>query len=180
MTEEVVRRTEGHKSTLAAMLRWLLVVGLLAGNLALLAMGLLAAAVGGGLTVWGSGAGGLDGWPDLSMTVFSLVVGVAAAAATYRERRSILIAVAVLATGFLIGTVYLMVAHLADPCDRNWWDSATTVGDTPLCSPFGDIAERFHLLLHATFGALAASAAALIYRRKSLFDWWPLLPRSAA
>lgn len=45
-------------------LRRLLVIGLLVGNLVFLTMGILAAALGGGLSDWGTGAGGLDGWAD--------------------------------------------------------------------------------------------------------------------
>jgi hypothetical protein len=162
----------------AERLRWLLVMGLLAANLVLLAMGLTAGIVGGELTTWGSGAGGLDGWADLSQTLFSLVVGGAAAVATYRERHSILVAVAVFLTGILIGVGYLVAAHIADPCELGWWDSATAIGDTSLCDSHGGVAQRFHLLLHATFGALSAGIAAVIYRRADLFVWWPWSARS--
>ena len=61
-------------ATLAARLRWLLVVGLLFANTVWFTMGLVAAAFGGSLTGWGSGAGGLGGWPDLSQTIFSLLL----------------------------------------------------------------------------------------------------------
>ena len=156
----------------AERLRWLLVIGLLAANVVFLTLGVIAAAVGGDLTDWGNGAGGLNGWADLSMTFFSLTVGLAAAVATFRERRSILLAVAVFATGLLVGTGFLIGGHLADPCANGWWDTATRVGNTRLCHyPRGDIAERFHLLLHGTFGVLSAGAAAFIYRRKNLFTW---------
>lgn len=63
---------------IAVNLRRLLVLGLLAGTLVLFAMGSVAAVAGGGLAKLGSGAGGLDGWADLSMTLFSLGVGLAA------------------------------------------------------------------------------------------------------
>jgi len=162
----------------AERLRWLLVMGILAANLVLVAMGLAAGIVGGELTKWGSGAGGLDGWADLSQTLFSLVVGGAAAVATYRERRSLLVAVAVFFTGLLIGVGYLVAAHIADPCVRGWWDSVTAIGDTSLCDSHGEIAQRFHLLLHATFGVLSAGIAAVIYRGAGLFVWWPWSVRS--
>jgi hypothetical protein len=45
--------------------------------------------------------------------------------------------------------------------------------DHRLCSTRGDIFERFHLLLHATLGVLAACIAAFVYRRRRLFGWWP-------
>ncbi|MDH5521405.1 MAG: hypothetical protein OEZ14_12830 [Acidimicrobiia bacterium] len=164
---------EGQRSATAAKLRWLLVVGLLVANLLLFAMGSVAAIRGGELSDWGSGAGGLGGWPNEFMTYFSFVIGLAAGIATFRERRTILVAVGVFATGLIISTVFLDVAHLVDPCARNWWDFSTTVGDTRMCSPQGEVAVRFHLLLHGAFGALAAGMAAVIYRRKNLFDWWP-------
>jgi hypothetical protein len=165
--------TQAREWTLPANLRWLLVVGLLAANLLFLAMGLLAAGVGGGLSNWGDGAGGLGGWPNEFMTFFSYLVGLAAAITTFMERRSVLLSVAVFATGLLISTVFLDVAHLADPCARGWWDFTTTMGDTRLCAPQGDINVRFHLLLHGAFGLFAAVVAAVIYRRKNLFNWWP-------
>jgi hypothetical protein len=162
----------------AERLRWLLVMGILAANLVLLAMGLAAGMVGGELTRWGLGAGGLDGWADLSQTLFSLVVGGAAAVATYLERRSILVTVGVFFTGILIGVGYLMAAHTFDPCVLGLWDSATAIGDISLCDSHGEIAQRFHLLLHATFGVLSAGIAAVIYRREDLFVWWPWSARS--
>jgi hypothetical protein len=55
---------------------------------------------------------------------------------------------------------------MADPCVRGWWDYYD--GDTSLCHSRGDIAQRFHLLLHATFGVLSAGIAAVIYRRADL------------
>ena len=169
--------TDTRGSTSAARLGWLLVVGLLVANVVLLAMGSLAAAFGGELTSWGNGAGGLDGWADLSQTIFSLVVGVAAGIATFREGRAIPIAVAVFATGLLIGTGYLIGGHLVDPCDRGWWDAGSRVGDQPLCERFGQLGlavnTRFHLLLHATLGVLSSGVAVLLYRRTRLIGWWP-------
>jgi hypothetical protein len=171
--EEAMQADAARASTIAARLRWLLVVGLLAANLLLFAMGSLAAVVGRGLSDWGDGAGGLGGWANELMTYFSYLVGLAAAIATFRERRTVLVAVAVFATGPLIGTGFLDAAHLLDPCARGWWDFSTTVGDTRVCSAQGEIAVRFHLLLHGAFGVLAAAAAAVIYKRTNLFSWWP-------
>jgi hypothetical protein len=151
-------------------LRFLLVGGLLAGTVVLFVMGSISGIVGGGLTDWGSGAGGLGGWADLSMTFFSLVVGLAAAVATFRARRSTRLAIAVFFTGLLIGVGYLNLAHLGDPCARGWWDASTTIGPTRLCAPRGDIADRFHLLLHGLFGVASAGLAVFIYRRKGLLD----------
>ena len=168
--------TETRGSTSAARLRWSLVVGLLAANVVMLAMGSFAAAFGGELTSWGNGAGGLDGWADLSQTIFSLVVGVAAGIATFREGRAIPIAFAVFATGLLIGIGYLIGGHLVDPCDRGWSDARSRVGDQPLCERFGlelNVHTRFHLLLHASLGVLSSAVAALLYRRTRLFGWWP-------
>lgn len=159
--------------TVAARMRWILVVGLLATTIVMFVLGSIAAAVGGDLEDWGDGAGGLGGWPDLFMTFFSFLVGLAAAIATFRERRSVLLSVAVFATGLLISTGYLVLAHLADPCVRGWWDSDTSVGDAGMCSPIDEIASRFHLLLHGSFGMLAAGVAAVIYRRTDLTEWWP-------
>jgi hypothetical protein len=90
-----------------------------------------------------------------------------------QERRTVLVYVAAFATGLLISTGFLEVGHLLDPCERGWWDFATKVGDERLCSPEGEIAVRFHHLLHGASGALAATVAAVIYRRLNLFDWWP-------
>jgi hypothetical protein len=160
------------RSTRAARLRWLLVVGLLAANVVLLVMGLLAAVFGGRLTGWGNGAGGLDGWADGLETIFSLVVGAAAGIATIREGRSIWLAIGVGITGLLIGVGYLFVGHLVDPCDRGWWDSSTRFGDTAACAGRGDIAEQYHLLLHAILGVISAGVAALVYRHWRLFGWW--------
>jgi hypothetical protein len=165
----VTLRDVGTRSTAAVNLRWALVIGLLAWNLILFAMGSLAAAFGGGLSDWGKGAGGLDGWADLSMTIFSFAVGLPAAIATFREDRSISRAVGVFATGLLVGTGYLTGGHLVDPCDRGWWGFSTDLGDTRLCSSNGDIAIRFHLLLHATLGVVSALVAVVIYRRRNLF-----------
>lgn len=163
---------DSRRSTLAARLRWLLVVGLLCANAVWLSMGVIAAAFGGSFTDWGSGAGGLGGWPDLSQTIFSLLVGLAAAITTFRAGRRIRVAVIVFATGLLIGTVYLVGAHLADPCDRGWWDFDTKVGGARLCSSQGEIAQRFHLLLHGIAGVLAAAVAATLFRRTHLISWW--------
>ena len=170
---DVMQSTDPNRTLVAARLRWLLVMGLLAANVAFFTLGAIAAAVGGDLSEWGKGPGGLGGWADFSMTLFSFSVGLAAAVATFRERRSILVAGAVFATGLLVGTGFLTGGHLADPCDRGWWDGASAIGDAPLCDSLGDIALRFHLLLHGIFGVLSAGAAAFIYRRKNLFVWWP-------
>jgi hypothetical protein len=148
-------------------------MGLLVWSLILFAMGALAAALGGGLSDWGSGAGGLDGWADLSITIFSFAVGLPAAIATFREDRSIGLAAGVFATGLVVGTGYLTGGHLIDPCDRGWWGFSTDLGGTKLCSSNGDIAVRFHLLLHATLGVVSALVAVVIYRRRNLFGWWP-------
>jgi hypothetical protein len=172
--ERHVEVKEARKSTTAARLRWLLVVGLLAASLVSFAMGSLAAVIGRGLSDWGKGAAGLGGWVNEFMTFFSYVVGLAAAIATFRERHTILLPTAVFATGLIISTGFLDLAHLADPCVRGWWVFSTTVGDTRMCSASGEIAIRFHLVLHGTFGVLAAGAATVIYRRRYLFEWWPL------
>ena len=164
---------EGQTSTTAVNLRWALVMGLLAWNLILFAMGSLAAALGGGLSDWGKGAGGLGGWADLSMTISSFAIGLPVAIATFRENRSVRLAVGVFATGLLVGTGYLEGGHLVDPCARAWWGFSTELGGTKLCSSNGDIAVRFHLLLHATVGVVAALVAVVIYRRRNLFGWWP-------
>jgi len=158
--------------TMSARLRWLLVVGLLTANVVWFVMGSIAGIVGGGLTDWGKGPGGLGGWADYSMTLFSLVVGSAAAIATFRRRRSVMLAVAVFLTGFLIGGGFLTLAHLLDPCDRGWWDYFTTIGDTRLCRADGAIADRFHLVHHAIFGVTSAAIAVFIYRRRNLIDRW--------
>ena len=50
------------------------------------------------------------------MTYFSFLIGLAAAIATFRERRAVLVSVAVFATGLLISTGTLEVGHLLD-----WW-----------------------------------------------------------
>ena len=168
---ERVRVASG--SATAPRLRWVLVVGLLVANLVLFLLGVLAAVAGGGLSDWGDGAGGLDGWPNDLMAFFSYPIGLAAAIATFRERRVVLVSVAVFATGLLISTGFLEVGHLLDPCARGWWDDSSTVGDEPLCSIQGEIAVRFHLLLHGASGLLAATVAAVIYRRARLFEWWP-------
>ena len=168
---DVTEPTDSKRSTLAARLRWLLVVGLLCANAVWFTMGLVAAAFGGSLTNWGSGAGGLGGWPDLSHTIFSFVVGLAAATATFRAERRIRVAVVVFGTGLLIGTAYLVGAHLADPCDRGWWDFDSELGGARLCSSEGEIAQRFHLLLHGTTGVLAAAVAATLFRRTRLIGW---------
>jgi hypothetical protein len=165
---------ETQKSTTAAKLRWLLVVGLLAASLVSFAMGSLAVVIGRGLNDWGKGAGGLGGSVNEFMTYFSYVVGLAAAIATFKERHTILVPTAVFATGLIISTGFLDLAHLADPCVRGWWDFSTNVGDTRMCSASGEIADRFHLVIHGTFGVLAAGAATAIYRRRNLFEWWPL------
>jgi hypothetical protein len=176
--EDIGQVHAARRSIMAPRLRWLLVIGLMAANLVVFAMGVLAAVVGGGLSDWGNGAGGLGGWADLSMTFFSFLIGLAAAIATFKERRAVLVSGAVFATGLLISTGFLEFGHLMDPCDRGWWDSSTTVGGERLCSPYGDIAVRFHLLLHGASGVLAAILAAVIYRRKNLFAWWPPEGRS--
>jgi len=54
---------EGQRSATASRLRWLLVVGLLVYNLVLLALEAIAAAVGGELSDWGSGAVGSAAGP---------------------------------------------------------------------------------------------------------------------
>lgn len=161
------------ESTTAPRLRWLLVIGLLTANLLVFAMGVLAAVAGGSLSEWGEGAGGLDGWANELMTYFSFLIGLAAAVATFRERRAVLVSTAVFATGLLISTGFLEIGHVLDPCARGWWDFSTTVGDERLCSTQGEIAVRFHLLLHGASGALAATIAAVIYKRTNLFGWWP-------
>ena len=106
-------------------------------------------------------------------TYFGYLTGLAAAIATFRERRKVLVAVAVFATGPLVSTGFLDVAHLLDPCVRGWWDLSTTVGESRLCSVQGEIDVRFHLVLHGAFGVLAAAVAAVIYKRTGLINWWP-------
>ena len=98
-----------RRSATAPRLRWLLVIGLLAANLVFFAMGVVAAVAGGDLSDWGSGAGGLGGWANELMTYFSFLIGLAAAIATFRERRAVLVSVAVFATGLLISTGTLEV-----------------------------------------------------------------------
>lgn len=104
---------------IAVNLRRLLVLGLLAGTLVLFAMGSVAAVAGGELAKRGSGAGGLDGWADLSMKLFSLGVGLAAGIATYREGRSRAVSIAVFATGLLVGVGYLGGRPSSRPL-RSW------------------------------------------------------------
>jgi hypothetical protein len=169
---------DSQRSVTAFRLRWLLVIGLLLINLALLAMGSLAAAVGGGLSDWGRGAGGLDGWADGSMTIFSLTIGLVAGTATFRSGGSIRLSVIVFATGLLVGIGFLTGGHLLDPCDRGWWDFSSKAGGTRLCSARGDIALRFHLFLHAIVGTASATVALALYRARDLFGWWP--PESTA
>ena len=79
---------------------------------------------------------------------------------------------------FDVIAAFHVIEHLVDPGARDWWDFSTTVGDTRGCSAQGDIAFRFHLLLHGAFGVLAAGSAAVIYRRRNLFNWWPLASTS--
>ena len=172
LESEAMGDVETADATAHVKLRWLLVVGLLAGTAVLFVMGSISGIVGGGLTDWGKGAGGLGGWADLSMTFFSLVVGLAAAVATFRARRSVRLAIAVFFTGLLIGVGYLYLAHLGDPCDRGWWNASSTIGTTRLCAPRGDIADRYHLLLHGLFGVVSAGIAVFIYRRKGLLERW--------
>lgn len=166
---------------IAVKLRRLLVLGVLAGYLVLFAMGSIAAVAGGELSAWGNGAGGLDGRADSYVTFFSLGVGLAAGIVTYRQGRSRAVSVAVFATGLLVSIGYFFGGHLLDPCARGWLVFGDTVGDAFLCSSRtiasfsepvtasgGDIATRFHLLLHATTGVLSASVAVWIYRWKNL------------
>jgi len=164
---------DSQRTATAFRLRWLLVVGLLVINLVLLVLGLLAAVFGGGLTDWGSGAGGLGGWADGSMTIFSLSFGLAAGIATFRSGGSIRLSVIVFATGILVGVGFLTGGHLLDPCDRGWWDFNSKAGDTRLCSARSDIALRFHLLLHAIVGTASAIVALALYRGRGLIGWWP-------
>ena len=168
------------RSTAAPRLRWLLVVGLLVANICFLALGALAAIAGGSYADLGSGAGGLGGWANELMSYFAILVGLAAAVTTVREGRSVLVGVAVFATGILVATGFLEVGHLLDPCARGWWGRTTTVGGAPLCSAQGEIALRFHLLLHGGSGVLAAGVAVAIHRRARLFEWWPPEGRPAA
>jgi hypothetical protein len=162
-----------QRSVAAFRLRWLLVVGLLVINLVLLVMGSLAALVGGGLTDWGSGAGGLGGWADGSMTIFSLTFGLAAGTATFRAGGSIRLSVIVFATGILVGIGFLTGGHLLDPCARGWWEFNSKTGDTRLCSARHDIALQFHLLLHAIVGTASAVLALALYRGRDLIGRWP-------
>ena len=80
-----------RSSTTAPRLRWVLVVGLLVANSLFFALGVLAAVLGGSLSDWGEGAGGLGGGANELMTYFSFLVGFAAAIATFRERRAVLV-----------------------------------------------------------------------------------------
>jgi hypothetical protein len=42
-----------------------------------------------------------------------------------------------------------------------------------LCSSQGEIAQRFHLLLHGIAGVVAAAIAATLFHRTRLIDWSP-------
>ena len=52
-------------------------------------------------------------------------------------------------------------------------DFDTKVGGARLCSGQGEIAQRFHLLLHGIAGVLAAAVAAALFHRTRLISWWP-------
>jgi len=109
--------------------------------------------------------------PRMAVTARLGAVGLAAATTTFRAGRRIRVAVVVFATGPLIGTAYLVGAHLADPCDRGWWDFDSELVGARLCSRRGEITQRFHLLLHGTTGVLAAAVAATLFRPTRLIGW---------
>jgi hypothetical protein len=165
-----MEKTVANRALMAARLRWVLVIGLLVANVVFFALGAIAGFVGGDLVHWGNGAGGLGGWASRSTDYFSIVVGLAAGVATFREGRSIRVSFAVGVTGLLIGAGFFFGGHLADPCDNGWWDAATLNGEPMLCW-LGGIATRFHLLLHGILGGLSAAVAAFIYRRHNLITW---------
>ncbi len=171
------------ESTTTGRLCWLLAVGLIAWNAALVVMGSLDAIRGEGLSDWGGGPGGLDGLAFVIQLVFGFDVGLIAAVVIVnvcRSAGSILIAVAVLAGGLLIPYAYLAGGHLVDPCTRAWWSESTQIRGAKLCEvshessgpirgvTYNEISGQFHLVLHASVGMLAAVAVALAFWRISL------------
>ncbi|MGK2948587.1 MAG: hypothetical protein ACSLFP_08425 [Acidimicrobiales bacterium] len=117
--------------------------------------GVMAAALGGGFTDLGSGAGGLFGLPSILTTLIALFIAlpVAVIAAFRAQQAPRWRAPIVIAGGaWVVAIGYFQVAHSADPCVNGWWDLSSRIGNQPLCEQFGSELNwhtRFHLIAHA-------------------------------
>ena len=134
---------------------------------ACLVLGIAAALVGGSLEGFGSGAGGLGGFPTLVLLLLG-VAGVATGLASLLRRGDRASALVALAGPMLVFLSFFQGAHLLDPCASGRWDLRSRVGDTRLCGAWGgglEIHERFHLLMHAAPGFAAAVVVVAVARR---------------
>lgn len=119
-----------------------------------LVLGILAAALGGWWSQFGSGLGG--GW-GLTALIFefpvllsipSFIIGIQGLFTKDAQKMLLLI--------FFIGPLFIsfafiLIAHSIDPCTLSIWTLADRWGTQPLCERFGsdiNIHTRFHLIWH--------------------------------
>lgn len=150
-----------------------------------LTAGIAAATVGGPLTDLGSGAGGLFGIPTILTTAIALFLAIPAGVIASRgARRSpgwLKAAVVIAGGAWIVAVGYFVVAHAVDPCINGWWDSASRIGDQPLCERFGPELNwhtRFHLLAHAAPAALLSAAYSWAIRRWAIVEPAPAVSTS--
>lgn len=133
--------------------------------------GLIAAALGDPFTDFGSGAGGLFGFPALLTTFIALFLALPAAVIAARSARDSPRWRGALVIGcgaWLVAIGYFQVAHTIDPCANGWWGFSSRIGDQQLCEYFGSELNwhtRFHLLAHAGPGLVLLATYLWAIRR---------------
>lgn len=123
-----------------------------------LILGLAAAVIGGSLSSFGDGPGGLWGIPGLVLFLLSLV-GVVSAIGI---RSDLPLTAATLIGPLVVAIAFFFIAHGLDPCVTGTWNLSTELGSGRACQfygPYLNVASRFHLLLHA----LVAVPATVLY-----------------
>jgi hypothetical protein len=120
-----------------------------------LVLGFLAAIVGSSLTRLGAGPGGLWGAPNfvftfvLLISVPSLLFGMID---VLRGRPGGFGLISVFLAPIALAAFFFFAPHAIDPCYNGLWDPRSSFGSIPRCEPYDreyNIAQRFHLLLHA-------------------------------
>ena len=146
--------------------RKLLVGGAFLVTSVCLVVGVAAAVTGGSLNAVGAGPGGLNGLPSLFQLVLAAAGTVAAAAELVGRRRSRRTAVLVVGPA-LVFVSFFQLAHALDPCANGRWGLRTEIAGERACQVWGgglEIHDRFHLLMHAAPGFVAAALAVAVAR----------------
>ena len=124
-----------NSSGLPCIVRWMILSLTVVIVLSVVA-GVAATVVGGSLTRFGDGFGGLYGAPALLLTFIALMVGIPATIIVTKrlgpDDRRLRAGVVVLVGVWVIGVGYAQIAHSIDPCANGWWDARSRVGSRSL------------------------------------------------